>query len=326
MNKGGGALLFYNDFTVFYNCYTLKMKKNVMWWIFVFVFICIWPIFALTPKEQKWVKVLKWASLAYEQPDRATPFSLDQAPDTITYRKSILPYQEDQDADMYIVLPTLGIVAPIIILSEDSWDYQQMFAWNQININKYLIRWVLLHAGTWIPGEVWNPVIFGHSNFYKNKLGDYKTIFADIMNLDVGHHDEIWIFVKQKNGTYDLRKFSIQASYETVPEDIGVMKPQGGKEITVYACTNWLAWRWILKGKYREKNETLVPYPMIWEMDDMIEKLEELDEARRKDIIKIVLNKIESVRKHIVSWNLTYHDKFKKYLLNWIERKLIEVY
>ena len=67
----------------------------------------------------------------------------------------------------------------------------------------------------------------------------------------------------------------------------------------MYACTNGLAGRWILKGKYREKSEMLVPYPMIWEMTNLLEEIEKIDDERRKEIIEIVLSKIESVRKNI---------------------------
>ncbi len=83
------------------------------------------------------------------------------------------------------------------------------------------------YAKTGIPGEVGNPVIFAHSNFFANGKGDYKTIFADIMDLDVGVEDEMWIFWRAPGESdYELRKFEIFKSYETVPTDVGVMKPQ----------------------------------------------------------------------------------------------------
>lgn len=63
--------------------------------------------FALTPKEEKGVKVLKAPSLVYESPDWFTPFSLDEAPQDIEYWLSILPYPEDKAEEMYIVMPTI---------------------------------------------------------------------------------------------------------------------------------------------------------------------------------------------------------------------------
>gem|GEM_PF-5754466 len=39
------------------------------------------------------------------------------------------------------------------------------------------------------------------------------------MMLDVSPRDEMWVFVKEDD-EYDLRKFSIEESYETTPDDV----------------------------------------------------------------------------------------------------------
>lgn len=312
---GGGIFILYN----------VMEMKNIIVWILSSVLL-VWCLFALTPKEEKGVKVLTSPSLVYEQPDRATPFSLDTAPDTIEYWKSILPHPEDRNADLYSVMPTLWIVAPVIFVPEWSDDYHAMVQGQQIEINNYLGSGVLHYPMTWIPGEEWNPVIFGHSNFFKKWSGNYKTIYADIMNLDVDPHDEMRFFLKQNNWKYDLRKFSIEESYETVPTDVWVMKPRWGKEVTVFACTNGLEWRWIVKWKYIEKDEMRVPYPMKWRMIELMGKLSLKDEVQKKEIVEKMLNKISLVRIKWVKNNLTYHDKFKKYLLDRIEKKLVEHY
>ncbi len=279
--------------------------------------------FALTPKEEKWVITITWDALEYQSPTWFTPFALEDAPEDIEYWTSILPYQEDRNDDMYIVLPTLGLITPVVFVPEWSTDYKNMIGWKEIDINKYLPEWVMHYPSTWIPGDVANPVIFGHSNFFKAREGKYKSIFADLMNLDASPRDEMRVYVKE-DGEYDLRKFTIEESYETTPEDVWILTPKWGKELTVFACTNWLKGRRILRWKYIEKNEILVPYEMKYKMHSIVKELSQ--DPQRQNIIIEWMRKIEQVRSWYPTWDLTYEDKMKKYVVNYIERELVQVY
>ena len=292
----------------------------------VIVALMMTQVFALTPKEEKGVKVLKLDTLVYEAPEWVTPFTLDTAPDDIEYWKWIIPFEDDRDEDMYIVMPTIWVAAPIQFVPEDTADFDTMVAGYEIDINKYLSGGVMHHPNSGIPGEVGNPVIFWHSNFFKDGVGDYKTIFADIMNLDAGSEDEIRFFVRQIDGEYELRKFAIEKSYETVPTDIGVLNPTGWKEITVYACTNGLAWRWILKWRYIEQDEMLVPYVMKWYIEDLLERMSQLNPAARQQIVETMTVQIKATKDTLTVTNTSYHDKFTHYLLNYMQKKLIEMY
>ncbi len=295
-------------------------------WSFVLVLLsCVSLLssaFALTSKEQKWVKVLRSASLEYESPGWFTPFTLDEAPEDIAYWTSILPYPEDRNEDMYLVLPTLWLIVPVVGVPRDTQDFENMVGGKEININKYLIEGVMHYPNTGIPGQVWNPVIFGHSNFFKNGEGKYKTIFADVMALDPDITDEMWIYLKQPSGEYELLKFSIEKSYETSPTDVGILKPQGGKELTVFGCTNGLEGRWILRGKLIENDEVLVPYTIKFRFMDLIDQLETKSPERRKEIIVAVMEKIEEIISRIPTSGVSYHDKFKKYILHFFTVKL----
>lgn len=215
-------------------------------------------VFALTPKEQKGVKVLKMDTLEYTSPDWLRPVWLLDASSDVSSWLGVLPYDEDKNADIYIVIPTLGIITPVIVIPKWSADYQNMSKWREININNYLVNGVLHYTQTALPGEEGNMVIFGHSNYFKNKPGKYKTIFADLMNLDVGAEDEIWLYTKQSNGNYKQFKYAITESYETDPSDVAILLPLWGKEITVFACTNGLAGRRIVKGFLLEGNDLFV--------------------------------------------------------------------
>lgn len=208
--------------------------------------------FALTPKEQKWVKTLKAATIEYLSPFWFTPFPLATAPSDMTYWQWLLP-EQDRDESLYIVIPTLWLVAPIVTVPEGSRDYITMIDGKEIDINSYLVDGVMHYPGSSFPGEEGNMIVFGHSNFYKKWAGRYKTIFADIMQLDVWV-DELWVYEKQEDASYKRFIYSIEQSYETHPTDVAILQPRWGKEITVFACTNGLAGRWIVKWILQSSN------------------------------------------------------------------------
>lgn len=63
--------------------------------------------------------------MEYTSPDWFTPFSLGNAPEDIAYWKSLLP-EQDRYEELYIVMPTLGMVSPVIQVPEGSEDYLTM--------------------------------------------------------------------------------------------------------------------------------------------------------------------------------------------------------
>lgn len=211
-------------------------------------------------------------------------------------------------------------------MPEGTQDFEDMVNGQEIEINKYLIEGVMNYPNSGVPGVEGNPVIFGHSNFFKNGDGKYKTIFADIMNLDADIRDEMWVYVKQDSGEYELRKFSIERSYETNPQDVGILRPQGGKELTIFACTNGLEGRWILRGKLIPNDEVLVPYPTKFRIAAIKDALEAADPALRQETIVAGMEKIRDIRDTLPTSNPSYDDKFKSYLVNYIEKKLAEHY
>lgn len=278
--------------------------------------------FALTPKEQKWVKTLKAATIDYLSPDWFTPFALEDAPEQISYRTNLLP-EQDRSGALYIVLPTLWLISPVIIVPEDSADFVAMQAGDEIDINKYLVDGVMHYPGTPLPDQEGNIVIFWHSNFYKNKAGRYKTIFADIMNLDVIPTDEIWLYQKQSSGRYELYKYRIEKSYDTVPTDVGILQPTGGKELTVFACTNGLAGRWILRAKQLPDEEMLVPSKTKVRVWWLMERFTQLSVEQQLSIQTRISDQIVTVAARIpVVW-LSYQQKVRKYLLRWLENEVM---
>jgi len=114
------------------------MKRSI---VLIVLMLFVSSTFALTPKEEKWVITLKSPWLTWEAPEWVTPFPLDEAPQDVDYWTSIIPFEEDKDSDVYIVMPTIWVVAPIVFVPEWTKDYLDMVSWKQIDINKYLDRW-----------------------------------------------------------------------------------------------------------------------------------------------------------------------------------------
>lgn len=197
-------------------------------------------------------------------------------------------------------MPTLGLISPVIIVPEGSPDYMAMARGGEIDINRYLIDGVMHYPESAMPDEEGNIVIFGHSNFFKSGLGRYKTIFADIMNLDVGV-DEIWLYQLTAEQTYERFVYAIEKSYETVPTDVGILEPKGGKELTVFACTNGLAGRWILRARQLPDDEKNISYEIKQRIDGLLRRFYVLTAEQKQLIRDQILVAIEMKRIRTIS-------------------------
>lgn len=277
--------------------------------------------YGLTPKQEKWVITLRSPQIAHEAPEWISPYiDIAQAPTEIDYWKSLLPWEQYQDQELYIVLPTLWVVSPVAQVPEWTSDYNQMTQWQGIDINAYLTDGVMMYPWLGAVGEVWNAVIFGHSNFFRDGDGDFKTIFADIMNLDVGVRDEMRVYQRDANWVdYTRYRYEITKSYETSPQDVGILRHQWGKELTVFACTDWLAGRWILRGKLIEDEEVLIPHRMRIRVRELMDRLDVLSHEQQELITEEVGAMIAQVSDEQVAWLGEYEGKYREYVLRWME-------
>jgi LPXTG-site transpeptidase (sortase) family protein len=78
-------------------------------------------------------------------------------------------------------------------------------------------------------------VIFGHSSYYKNDNGRYKTHFQKIIELEEG--EEVWVYKKSENGEYIKYRYKTTKSYEVKANDVSVLDPGIGKNLTLFTCT-----------------------------------------------------------------------------------------
>lgn len=114
----------------------------------------------------------------------------------------------------------------------------------------------LHYPGTQMPGEAGNSVIFGHSSYYTNDGGRYKTIFGKIIELDAG--EEIWVYKKNSAGEYDRMRFIVETSKEISPTDVEILLPKSGKNLSLFTCTpiGGITGRWHVSARLVEDSST----------------------------------------------------------------------
>ncbi|MDR2416199.1 MAG: sortase [Candidatus Peribacteria bacterium] len=97
-------------------------------------------------------------------------------------------------------------------IPEDRVNYLQGKT-EKVNINTYLQNGVLHYPGSVKYGENGNAVIMGHSSYFNQDRGRYKTVFQAIIGLNQG--DAIWIYQKNAEGKYERYEYIVETSFET---------------------------------------------------------------------------------------------------------------
>lgn len=223
---------------LFFWCALLSVSL-VMWW----------ATRALTDPAEKypWLDLyLEDDALVWTAPERINPKNIHLAPRDITYRKKVLPYEEDRYADIYMVIPQLWLITPIQQIPPDSADRNSMVDGREIGLNKYLQGWIIEYVGSVPPWHRGKRIDFWHSNYFARDAGRYKTIFANLMWLDP--NDEIWYFVRDGD-QYILHRYLVTASYPTKPSDVQALHRDGdGADALIFGCYHWLDGRWMVEA------------------------------------------------------------------------------
>lgn len=174
-------------------------------------------------------------------------------PDINYWLQEVLPREEERHHKEYLVIPYLGVIAPINHVSSTGTDRERLLEWYDINRNKYLLSWLNLYPGTAKIGMSGNSVIWGHSNYYKNVISHYKTIFTKLPELI--KNDEVRVYRKQSNNTRVMYRYTIKQSFEMSTFDKSIVAQDlSKKEITLYTCVpiGTSKNRWIVKGELVE--------------------------------------------------------------------------
>lgn len=269
---------------------------------------------ALTDPAEKYPNVslyLQSPELVWDAPSWLVPYNLAYAPEDIGSWLEILPYERDRYAERYIVIPQLGIISPVLDIPAGSDDFQRMSDGQSIEINSYLHDGVIKYPGTPEPWRLGNMIIFGHSNFFKNKSGNYKTIFATLMRLDAW--DEVWIY--QRNGSsYDRFVYTITDSYPTRPSDTTALSYDwSSADITLITCYYGLTGRWIIQWTLAGKAlDDIGYYPVLERLRRMpaekrnyliIQLVQRLDIQKEKNIYNAQrIQNIEDIESQLASY------------------------
>ncbi len=284
-----------------------------------------------------WLELyLQSPNLVWEKPDWFIPIDHRTAPKDMNFWLQVLPFPEDRHADLYLVIPWLWLVAPIISVPHWSQDYYTMLSWREIGINNYLQHWILEYVWSVPPWFEWKRIDFGHSNYFRNDPGRYKTIFANLMWLDPG--DQVWYFQRLPWWTFEFFPYEVTASYPTDPSDVeALLRDWLWADALIFGCYYWIAGRRMVEATYlwtpRKQESTVTVLPDLYpdvpqhivnrvERAVSIMNLQSID--KRKLQIIILFQWIQRARNSLRTSDNQF--AFKSQLLELIEDKLAAIY
>jgi sortase A len=122
--------------------------------------------------------------------------------------------------EFYLYIPKIGVDAPIIPNVDGN---------NEDIYNKALESGVAHFQGTGLPGQGSNIFIFGHSSFYPNRPGNYKTVFKKLGNLKIG--DEI---IVRYNGQDYI--YLVNQKKQVKTSDVQYLAPTPSEQLSLMTC------------------------------------------------------------------------------------------
>ncbi len=255
-----------------------KNKKRIA--LTLITLLCTSHVLAATPVEELakvGVTVETNPNVLTEQYDWIQGEDQDIVSKDINFWLDRLPYEEDKKRNRYIVIPRIGVVAPINNIYEDNDDYERIKFGKAFELNKYLQSWILRYPMTGHPGKNGNMVLFGHSSYLKSdKIGRYKTIFTSIPLLQAG--DKIWVYTKTSDKVdFKHYEYIVHQSYQTSASDVSVLNQTKRAEMTLIGCTpiGTADARWAVKAiKSWESQNYTITQPIADEQDNA-SKIEE---------------------------------------------------
>jgi len=147
------------------------------------------------------------------------PASVADSAQDITALNDLFNQKQALFAEDTVVIPQIGVDAPIIYL--DTADNDKIIAAIQNGIGHYL--------GTAMPGRNGNVFLTGHSSYYWWSGGKYNQVFARLEYLKAG--DLVYIYYQ--GGKYIYR---ITNSFVVRPEQVEVLQPTVSPTLTLMTC------------------------------------------------------------------------------------------
>ncbi len=210
-------------------------------------------------------------------PDWFKPMDSDNLNDWLGIFPSYL--QKYKTANQFLVIPAMGLITPIVEIDDNSSDYQTAIAGKEFDYDKYLVDGPTIYPGTAKIGELGNTFLFGHSNYWIGKAGNFKTIFR--LTYNIQKNDTILVFKKQWE-TWKKYRYEVSQSRLVDETEVAVMLPDANKkEITLSACRpiGTARQRWINRAtlvdeeKITYKVDTSITAPLLNESQSIKENI-----------------------------------------------------
>lgn len=169
--------------------------------------------------------VIAAASLLVARMNRPTPVQLLPSP---TPSPSV-------SQDYQLAIDRISVKVPITLNVDGN---------NEAAYLKALETAVAHYQGTARPGEVGNAFIFGHSDYYKNKPGQFKEIFKSLNK--VKKDDQV--VITHGSERYEYKVYRSEIIKDT---DFSVLKPSQEEIISIMTCwpPGTIEKRWIVQAK-----------------------------------------------------------------------------
>ena len=88
-----------------------------------------------TPIIKKGIKTIIQKAVDTTPPTRFKPSNTKD----LNYWLNVLPFKEDKTKDSYIVLPSVGLISPIVYIPEDSNEYKAAKRGEYVDMNKFFL-------------------------------------------------------------------------------------------------------------------------------------------------------------------------------------------
>ena len=131
--------------------------------------------------------------------------------------------------DYRLIVPKIGKNVPLVEMS-DKYISDDLWGKFEKQVQKALKNGVVHYPGTAEPGQFGNVFLTGHSSYYPWLDGNYKDVFANLVQLDVG--DMYYVYYQQQK-----YKYKITEKKEVSPTEVDVLKqPQDKKLSSLMTC------------------------------------------------------------------------------------------
>ena len=145
-------------------------------------------------------------------------------------KKEFPPLEIDvMPMDFRLVIPKIGKNVPLVNMS-DKYISEDLWGEFENEVQNALRDGVVHYPGTAKPGQTGNVFFTGHSSYYPWDSGNYKDVFANLMQLEVG--DEYIVYYQQEK-----HKYRVNEKKEVRPTEVGVLEQPTDKKLsTLMTC------------------------------------------------------------------------------------------